>query len=165
MKGRKPWNYGKPNYRNRGENHPRWKGGVGKHDPDRKRFESVEWRNKVFERDNYTCQECGMQGKLECHHIKLWSKYPEYRYDVNNGITLCKKCHRKIRGNEEELEDKFKLLIKKTVNSGKLLTDNAEDNPEPSLDSNILEGATTRDESHVDNNFSKSAVPERDDIV
>jgi len=52
---------------------------------------------------------------------------------VNNGITYCKKCHLEYHG-----------LTKKAVNSGDILTGNAEDNPEPSLDSNIFEGATTR---------------------
>ena len=75
-------------------------------------------------------------------------------WDIKNGITYCKNCHFIYHG-----------IRKKTVNSGKPLTDNAEGNPEPSLDSNILEGATTRSESNLDNNSSTSAVPERDDIV
>ncbi|MFA5071929.1 MAG: HNH endonuclease [Candidatus Pacearchaeota archaeon] len=58
-------------------------------------YEYVEWRKKVFERDNYTCQKCGLQTYIEAHHIKRWSLYPELRYDVNNGITLCKNpCHK-----------------------------------------------------------------------
>jgi len=57
--------------------------------------EYIEWRQKVFERDNYTCQECGATGDLQAHHIKPVSQYPELIYDVDNGITLCKKCHAK----------------------------------------------------------------------
>ena len=58
--------------------------------------EYVAWRKAVFERDNYTCQNCGRRGgKLEAHHIKSFALYPELRLEVSNGITLCKLYHRK----------------------------------------------------------------------
>lgn len=57
-------------------------------------FEYRNWRINVFKRDSFTCQICRKVGVyLEAHHIKSWSKYPELRLDVNNGITLCKECH------------------------------------------------------------------------
>lgn len=53
-----------------------------------------EWRTNVFNRDGYTCQQCGqIGGRLEAHHIKSFKSHPELRYELSNGITLCKKCH------------------------------------------------------------------------
>ena len=83
-----------------GEKHWNWKGGITK---ERVRVwhseEYKQWRTMVFERDNYTCQECGIKsgnGKrvvLNADHIKPWSLYPELRYNINNGRTLCRECH------------------------------------------------------------------------
>ena len=59
------------------------------------RLEYREWRTSIFERDNYTCQDCGQHGGyLQVDHIKPWALYPELRYATNNGKTLCVSCHR-----------------------------------------------------------------------
>lgn len=53
-----------------------------------------EWIRKVYERDNYTCQCCGKRGgNLNAHHLYNFSEYEDLRYDMNNGITLCERCH------------------------------------------------------------------------
>lgn len=52
------------------------------------------WRTRVFERDDYTCQMCSVRGgKLEADHIKQFAFYPDVRFDVDNGRTLCHDCH------------------------------------------------------------------------
>jgi len=57
----------------------------------------IEWRKKVFVRDGFTCQICRKVGVyLEAHHIKSWAKYPELRHKTDNGITLCKECHKNL---------------------------------------------------------------------
>lgn len=61
----------------------------------RKSKEFADWRKAVFERDDYTCQFCRARGVvLHPDHIKQWALYPELRFDINNGRTLCEGCHR-----------------------------------------------------------------------
>lgn len=60
------------------------------------------WRRRVFERDQYTCVRCGFnKGKIiQAHHLKSWCNYLKDRYIVNNGITVCIKCHRWIHSKQ-----------------------------------------------------------------
>lgn len=82
-----------------GPDHYNWKGGVVRTDLDRNRYPSKLWSRRVKERDGYKCRECGCDnGTLHSHHIKRWMDYPELRYDVDNGITLCEPCHQKAHG-------------------------------------------------------------------
>ena len=68
--------------------------------------EYVRWRTAVFQRDNWTCQTCGVRGTtLNAHHIKCWAKYPELRFVIDNGITLCKPCHK--LANDEQRRNKW----------------------------------------------------------
>jgi len=53
------------------------------------------WRSSVYERDSYTCHKCGDSsgGNLNAHHIMSYTRFPELSLNVDNGITLCKRCH------------------------------------------------------------------------
>lgn len=53
-------------------------------------------RDEILKRDNYKCQICGGTRRLQAHHIYPGSTHPMLSNDVNNGITLCKKCHKKV---------------------------------------------------------------------
>lgn len=81
----------------RGEKSPWWKGGLTPINKQiRKSEEYIKWRISVFERDNYTCQECKKRGgEIQADHIKPFSKFPELRFEITNGRTLCRPCHMK----------------------------------------------------------------------
>ena len=117
LKGHAPWNKGQsketnpstlrqaewmtgtnnPMYGKRGRSHPNYKN--GKYTAEKKRFwgtsEYRQWRETVYKRDNYTCQKCGDNKghNFNAHHIKSFVDHPKLRYEISNGITLCKKCH------------------------------------------------------------------------
>ncbi len=111
-----------------GENSYHWKGGIT---PLCKLIRDLEeyktWRISVFKRDNYTCQECGVTGYVEVHHIKEFNiilseflqAYNQFSpledketlirlaitytpfWELSNGKTLCEKCHDKLKINKE----------------------------------------------------------------
>lgn len=84
----------------RGKDHWNWKGGITSEERLlRTRQEYIVWRRDVYRRDHFTCQRCGRMGKnLHAHHIQSFKGYPELRYDVSNGITLCGSCHLSLHG-------------------------------------------------------------------
>lgn len=83
---------------------PHWKDGAAvKQYGIRKSWQYSQWRNEVFERDDYRCQKCRKRGgRLHAHHLYEFSKYEHLRFLIDNGHTLCKSCHTAIKGKERE---------------------------------------------------------------
>ena len=103
----------------KGEKSSNWKGGITPISHlIRQSFKYQQWRQQIFLRDDFTCQKCGARGiYLEAHHKKSFKKliYEVKKYlplfslfdgamsyspfwDIDNGITLCEKCHNKTKG-------------------------------------------------------------------
>ena len=96
-----------------GNKNSAWKGGVSTLVRRiRATFKYRQWRSDVFTRDDFTCQDCAKRaGYLEAHHIKSFTDILrenniqtleealncEELWNINNGITLCKKCHAKTK--------------------------------------------------------------------
>lgn len=84
----------------KGPKHPAWiDGRTGENRVIRESMEYSLWRREVYKKNNCICQICKIKckvGNIVAHHIKSFSKYPELRFDVKNGITLCISCHRKL---------------------------------------------------------------------
>lgn len=61
--------------------------------------EHKAWSNAVRSRDGFTCQLCGGKPKrrksIHAHHIVPFAKDAALRFDINNGVTLCRLCHRR----------------------------------------------------------------------
>jgi hypothetical protein len=102
----------------RGDKNPSYKGGVTRLNKNiRRSLKYRLWILSVFERDDYTCQDCKKRGViLNAHHcIKQFWKIIEDNnittleeafnceelWDINNGVTLCIKCHKKRHIKEE----------------------------------------------------------------
>jgi hypothetical protein len=111
-------NLGKPRPDYLGNKNPFWKGGItaanwGLNKALRSTFEYRQWRSDVYTRDNFTCQDCGDNkgGNLEAHHKKGFQQIInehkittveqalacEELWNINNGVTLCKDCHKRYK--------------------------------------------------------------------
>lgn len=83
-KGMTPWNKG-----NKIEGGKTKEGNKIRHSAET-RF----WRRSCLIRDNFTDQKTGTSGgNLQVHHINNFADFPEFRFDINNGITFSKQTH------------------------------------------------------------------------
>lgn len=81
--------------------HPQWTG--GQHERVNPHYN--KWRRAVLERDRHRCSLCHSSERLEVHHIVRFNKAKDKRWEVSNGLTLCKPCHANFRNREEAHEE------------------------------------------------------------
>lgn len=83
-----------------GENHPSYNFELTQEERVRGRFyhEYRVWRTAVYTRDNFTCICCGdsTSGNLVAHHLYSYHANEELRTELNNGVTLCRGCHKEF---------------------------------------------------------------------
>ena len=80
-----------------GANNPNWKGAkISAEIRDRRSYQAKIWRAACLNRDGHTCTACGSIEKLHVHHILAYKEYPDRRWDLHNGKTLCVFCHEKV---------------------------------------------------------------------
>ena len=110
---------------NKGKRHPNYNPDLTTADRLARRYilgnvSHKTWRREVFERDNYTCVTCGIKNGLgktiafNAHHIDGWNWCKEKRFDLNNGITLCKDCHdafHKEYGSGDNTKEQFEAFV------------------------------------------------------
>lgn len=102
-------------YRERfkGANSHLWQG--GKTEAAKILYSSAEykqWRYEIFKRDGFACQRCGVKDKtIEAHHLKPQSIYPELRFAMNNGVTLCALCHDEVHGQRASIREQPIILL------------------------------------------------------
>jgi len=121
------WNKGKNNPLIAKEKHHNWKGGVTPLLAEiRNCKEYRAWRSFIFKRDNFTCQICGQRkGNIEADHYPIQFSKVFYEnnilslseavrckelWDVDNGRTLCKKCHKQY-GKKNNMKNSKRIVI------------------------------------------------------
>ena len=88
--------------------------------------EDAEWARKIKARDNHACVICDRTNVyLESHHLNCYSKYPNERLDLQNGICVCRRCHQtfhKLHGKEHTTKFQFQQFVKTAEIFKKLLS-------------------------------------------
>jgi len=101
--------------KNRGAGNPNWRDGATRKNYTRRVSEEyLAWRQRVYERDNFTCIACGdaRGGNLRAHHITNFSKVAggTEEHAVYNGVTLCESCHKEFHAKYGNMNNDLEQL-------------------------------------------------------
>jgi 5-methylcytosine-specific restriction endonuclease McrA len=97
---------------NKGENTYNWKPETADLKRQRTTSRMKKWKKFIKERDEATCVKCNeVKTIMHSHHIHSYKLYPELRYDIYNGVTLCPDCHIELHSIYGKLECDSDSLI------------------------------------------------------
>ena len=71
------------------------------------------WSREIRMQYNYHCVYCDTSRNLSAHHIFPKAKYKGLKYNLNNGILMCEKCHIELH----QLNDIVIVITTTTTNS------------------------------------------------
>ena len=77
----------------------------------------IRWSHEIKQRDHHTCVVCGRRGvALNSHHLNAWASFPDERYDIDNGVSLCIDDHDRFhqiygKGNNTKAQFKEYMTI------------------------------------------------------
>lgn len=113
----------KINKKRKGELNPNWNTNLTTEKREQRKqrhteSEYVEWRKKVYKRDNYICQVTGIKGNgnICVHHLESWHANKNLRFEILNGITILQSIHKffhKLYGNRNNTKQQFEEFKKR----------------------------------------------------
>lgn len=78
-----------------------------------------KWSKYIRIRDKFLCYMCVEPNiprrLLQAHHIDKKHDFPDLAIDLDNGITLCQKCHLAIVHSTETNHHKYRVMFKRWV--------------------------------------------------
>ncbi len=81
----------------RGEKHFNYKGGTYRGEQTKRNWAVyIQFKKEVHSRDKGKCLLCNERKKLDVHHLIPWCQNEELRFSTDNGISLCRECHREV---------------------------------------------------------------------
>lgn len=85
----KPSHFSELNLFRSPEEHWNWKSGIS----EGRCSKMISWAKKV--KADAVCDCCGFTDEraLDAHHLEGYDTFPLLRYEVSNGVCLCKNCH------------------------------------------------------------------------